>query len=59
MQDSKIKIPVVANMCIINGEAVMVDAEYAEMEADNFARLLLEAFDIPTDKNQIQGEVEQ
>ena len=41
-----IKIPVTAHMRIIDGKAIMVDAEYLEVSADAVARFLMDAFHV-------------
>lgn len=40
--DNMCRIPVSATMQIIDGEAVMVAAEYAEIPADAIARFIIE-----------------
>ena len=42
MQDNICTIPVAATFNIINGKAVMVAAEYADIPADAIARYLVE-----------------
>ena len=42
MNDSICKIPVTATYTIVNGEPVMVAAEYADISADAIARYLVE-----------------
>lgn len=59
------KIPVSARMEIINGKAVMTDAEYKTIPASLIARFLLEKFgrDIPLDVSDnppetgLQGQI--
>ncbi|MCM1270937.1 MAG: hypothetical protein NC247_10000 [Ruminococcus flavefaciens] len=47
MPDNKIcRIPVNATMQIINGEAVMIDAEYADIPADKIAEFLIKSFGV-------------
>lgn len=41
-----IKIPITATYRIIGGKPVMIDAEYAEISADAFARFLMERFGV-------------
>jgi len=45
-QPDKILIPVTARFRIIDGEVVMVDAEYEEVDVDVIAQLLASAFDL-------------
>lgn len=40
------RIPVNATMQIINGEAVMIDAEYADIPADKIAEFLIKSFGV-------------
>lgn len=40
------RIPVNATMQIINGETVMVDAEYADIPADKIAEFLIKSFGV-------------
>lgn len=42
-----ITIPVQATYRIVNGEPVMIAAEYADVSADAVARFLLDAFHVP------------
>lgn len=42
MQESTCKIPITATYTIVNGEAVMVAAEYADIPADTIARYLVD-----------------
>ena len=44
--DTMCRIPVRATMKKINGEYVMVDAEYRDIPADAIARFLIEKFGI-------------
>ena len=45
-----ITIPVQATYRIVNGEAVQIAAEYAEISADAVARFLMDAFHISTNR---------
>jgi len=56
-QPDKILIPITVRFRTIDGEDVMVDAEYAEIDVDIIAQLLASAFDFSIDKNQRQDEV--
>lgn len=47
MKDNLITIPISATYRIIEGEPVMVSAEYREISADAVARFLLERFNVP------------
>ena len=47
---TKCRIPVKATYRIIDGEPVMISAEYADIPADVIARLLLPRFDVAHDK---------
>ncbi len=42
MQENICRIPVTATFSIINGKAVMVAAEYADIPAEEIARFLVE-----------------
>ena len=42
MQDNICKIPITATYRIVDGEAVMVAAEYADIPADAIARFLID-----------------
>lgn len=44
MKDNICHVPISATMQIINGETVMIDAEYAEIPADKIAAFLVERF---------------
>ena len=47
MQEKNIcRMPVQATMQIINGEAVMIDAEYADIPADKIAEFLIKSFGV-------------
>lgn len=46
MKDNMCRIPVNATMQIINGETVMVDAEYADIPADKIAEFLIKSFGV-------------
>lgn len=46
MQDEMCRIPVKATMKKINGEYVMVEAEYADIPASAIAELLIKKFGI-------------
>lgn len=48
MQDSICRIPVTATFSIIDGKAVMVAAEYADIPAEDIARYLVERCGIDT-----------
>lgn len=45
-KDNMCRIPVQATMQIINGEPVMVAAEYAEIPAEKIAAFLVERFGV-------------
>ena len=47
MTDTMLHIPVSATYRIINGQAVMIDADYRDVPADTIARLLLKGFGLP------------
>lgn len=49
MADDLMKIPVQATYRIVDGEAMLIAAEYAEVSADAFARFLLDSFNVPVD----------
>lgn len=49
MAEAKCRIPVRATMQRINGQMMMVSAEWAEISADAIARYLLEHFNIETE----------
>lgn len=51
--DDMITIPIQATYRTINGEVVMVSAEYAEVSADAVARYLLDAFNVSAEKGAI------
>lgn len=46
MKDNMCRIPVNATMQKINGEYVMVSAEYAEIPADKIAEFLVKSFGV-------------
>ena len=48
MQENICRIPVAATFSIINGKAVMVAAEYADIPAADIARYLVECCGIDT-----------
>ena len=46
MNEPTVTLPVVAHMRVIDGKAVMVDAEYMTVSADDLAQFFLRAFHV-------------
>ena len=55
MQENICRIPVTATFSIINGKAVMVAAEYADIPAEEIARFLVERCGIALSQGQKRG----
>lgn len=48
---SSISIPLAATYRIMDGRAVLIDAEYMDIPADLIARFLLDGLHVPVDEN--------
>ena len=53
MATDTLHIPVTATYRIIDGEAVKIAAEYADVPTDIIARLLVRGFGLPTPENSL------